>query len=297
MTYNSVIKCKNNFFIFYWIISYVIFYKGERNYQQNSYKIWLFGYYPLIQRDLIVCYYHVTYVFQGETALCTCLNIKQLFARNRRDIWTLSDNCRIQIHNHLVRKRAVSPLVKLANGWVFVYKLSDCGIAVTKGLALLHWFTPTMMFEFISAFNFRQWLNRIPRQSSSFYHNVSCSTDWKKRHGRLQKSWCFCITSHIAIISVVTSRGGGKPIVLKCTFITHTTYLPILLQLTNPKIRISKCKYRKALVITVFWSTTLKWIILIWFLSAATKKIGNWYLNSAPLINLFHSSPLLAFSY
>ena len=180
---------------------------------------------------------------------------------------------------------------------MFVYKLSDCGIAVTKGLALLQWFTPIMMFEFISAFNFRQWLNRFPRQSSSFYHNVSCSTDWKKRHGRLQRYWCFCITSHIAIISVVTSRGGGKPIVLKRTFITHTTYLPILLQLTNPKIRISKCKYCKALVITVFWSTTLTWIILIWFLSAATKKIGNWYLNSAPLINLFHSSPLLAFSY
>ena len=32
--------------------------------------------------SLIVCYYHVTYAFQSESALYSCLNVKELFARN-----------------------------------------------------------------------------------------------------------------------------------------------------------------------------------------------------------------------
>ena len=33
-------------------------------------------------------FYHVTYTFQSEYTLYSCLNVKELFARNRRDIWT-----------------------------------------------------------------------------------------------------------------------------------------------------------------------------------------------------------------
>ena len=33
-----------------------------------------------------VCYYHVTYPFQSESTLYSCLNVKELFARNRCDI-------------------------------------------------------------------------------------------------------------------------------------------------------------------------------------------------------------------
>ena len=46
-----------------------------------------------------------TYAFQSESTLCRCLNVKELLARNRRDIWT---------HNHLVRKRTFNHLAKLA---------------------------------------------------------------------------------------------------------------------------------------------------------------------------------------
>ena len=33
-----------------------------------------------------VCYYHVTYAFQSESTLYSCLSVKELFARSRREI-------------------------------------------------------------------------------------------------------------------------------------------------------------------------------------------------------------------
>ena len=40
----------------------------------------------LINVSCIVCYYHVTYAFQSESTLYSCLNVKELLARNRREI-------------------------------------------------------------------------------------------------------------------------------------------------------------------------------------------------------------------
>ena len=34
---------------------------------------------------LTVCFYHVMYSFQTESTLCSCLNVEELLARNRRD--------------------------------------------------------------------------------------------------------------------------------------------------------------------------------------------------------------------
>ena len=40
-----------------------------------------------INRNYItVCYYHVTYAFQSESTLYSCLNVKELLARSRREI-------------------------------------------------------------------------------------------------------------------------------------------------------------------------------------------------------------------
>ena len=47
-----------------------------------------------------------------------CLNVKEVFARNERDIWNLSDFNGTRTHNHLVRKRTLNHLV---------YELSGCG--------------------------------------------------------------------------------------------------------------------------------------------------------------------------
>ena len=50
---------------------------------------------------LTVCYYHVT---TDKSTLCSCQNIKELLAQNRRDVWSSNDSNGIRNHNHLVRK-------------------------------------------------------------------------------------------------------------------------------------------------------------------------------------------------
>ena len=65
---------------------------------------------------LTVFYYHVTYLFQSESALCSCLNVKELFTQNTRlfwSIWSLSECNGIRTHNHLARKRTLKHLAKL----------------------------------------------------------------------------------------------------------------------------------------------------------------------------------------
>ena len=73
----------------------------------------------LIKASLIVCSYHVTYAFQSESTLYSCLNVKELLARSRREIWSLSDCNWTRTHNHLVHKRTLNHLAKLAK-WLSV---------------------------------------------------------------------------------------------------------------------------------------------------------------------------------
>ena len=44
----------------------------------------------------------------------TCLNVKELLARSKREIWRLSDCNWTRTYNHLVRKRTLNHLTKLA---------------------------------------------------------------------------------------------------------------------------------------------------------------------------------------
>ena len=62
---------------------------------------------------LIICSYHVTYAFQSESTLYSCLNVEELLTLNRRDFWSLSDCNVTWAHNHLVRKRALNHLATL----------------------------------------------------------------------------------------------------------------------------------------------------------------------------------------
>ena len=66
---------------------------------------------------------HVTYAFQSESTLYSCLN--ELFAWSRREIWNLSDYSWTQTHNHLGHKRTLNQI--WPNGWVFVNELSGFG--------------------------------------------------------------------------------------------------------------------------------------------------------------------------
>ena len=53
-------------------------------------------------------------VFHSESTLYSCVDVKELLAQNRRDIWSLSDSNGVWTHNHLVRKRALNHLAKTA---------------------------------------------------------------------------------------------------------------------------------------------------------------------------------------
>ena len=66
---------------------------------------------------LTVCSYHVTYAFQSESTLYSCLNVKELLARNRREIGSLSDCNGTRTHNHLIRKRTLKNWMKHLTKW------------------------------------------------------------------------------------------------------------------------------------------------------------------------------------
>ena len=56
-------------------------------------------------KRLTVCSYHVTYAFQSESTLYSCLNAKELLAQNRHKIRSLSDCNWTRTRNHLVCKQ------------------------------------------------------------------------------------------------------------------------------------------------------------------------------------------------
>ena len=60
-----------------------------------------------------LCFYHVTYELQNESALHSCLNVKEPLAKNRRRIWSLSDSNGIWTYYHLVRNLTLNHLGKL----------------------------------------------------------------------------------------------------------------------------------------------------------------------------------------
>ena len=56
-----------------------------------------------------------------------CLNVKERFSSSRRHIWSLSDSSKIRTHNHLVCKRTINHLAKLAKWLSCVVSTYLCG--------------------------------------------------------------------------------------------------------------------------------------------------------------------------
>ena len=76
-----------------------------------SRNVWHF--FKSVVEGMTACYY-VTYASQSESTLYSSLKVKELLARNRRDIWNIwSDSNWIRTHNHLVRKRTLNHLAKI----------------------------------------------------------------------------------------------------------------------------------------------------------------------------------------
>ena len=61
-----------------------------------------------------VCY-HITYVFQNESMLYSCLNVKELLAQNKCYIRSLGDSNGIRTHKHFVRKRTLKAKLAILN--------------------------------------------------------------------------------------------------------------------------------------------------------------------------------------
>ena len=95
---------------------------------------------------LTVSFCHVTNVFQSESTLYSCRNLKELFAWNRREIWDLSDCNWTRTHDHLVHKPTLNRLAKLAK-WL------SCVVS-----AYLHGAFGCM---FLSVWILRVWILRV----------------------------------------------------------------------------------------------------------------------------------------
>ena len=63
---------------------------------------------------MTACSYHVMYAFQSEYTLYIFLNVKELLCLKQVRYLNLSDPNGTQIHNHLIRKRKMNHIVKLA---------------------------------------------------------------------------------------------------------------------------------------------------------------------------------------
>ena len=79
----------------YWVLYYPsLWWIGSDTDESNDAQTWgeRYCFWFLLhhkQFKFTVCYYHVTYEFQSESTLYSCLNVKELLARSRRYIWSL----------------------------------------------------------------------------------------------------------------------------------------------------------------------------------------------------------------
>ena len=132
--------------------------------------------------NLTVCSYDVTYGFQSESTLYIFLNIKEVFAQKRRDIWSLSDCNETRTHNHLLRKGKLNHLPKLTKwlNWVVSSYLSlpfDCML-----LSCPYAFqTESTLYICV---NFKQHLSRKRPE-------IWSSSDWNRTrtHDHLIRKW------------------------------------------------------------------------------------------------------------
>ena len=78
---------------------------------------------------ITVCSCLVTYAFQSESKPYSSLNVKELLARSRCEIWSLRDCNWTRTHNHLVHKRILNHLAKPFTWlkWLSVHLWSGCG--------------------------------------------------------------------------------------------------------------------------------------------------------------------------
>ena len=80
---------------------------------------------------LTICSYDVMYAFQSESTCYSCLNVNELLAWSRCEIWSSSDCNWTRTHNHLVHKWTLNHLAKLTKRLscvvsTYLYGAFDC---------------------------------------------------------------------------------------------------------------------------------------------------------------------------
>ena len=105
--------------------------KRTLNHLVNWPNHWSFFLAIICRVHLAACSCHVTYAFQSESTLYSWLNVKELLAPSRHEIWSWSDcNC-TRTQNHLSGKRTLNHLVQLPE-WLkfflssYLYGAIDC---------------------------------------------------------------------------------------------------------------------------------------------------------------------------
>ena len=120
---------------------------------------------------MTVCSCHLTYAFQSESTLYSCLNVKELFAWSKREIWSLSECNWTRNQNHLVCKQTLNHLAI----W-----LSVC--LGTK------WFWVRVQLQLQTKFHlvYKQTLNHLAKR-----------TKWDWVQVQLQSLFCICFTFYV----------------------------------------------------------------------------------------------------
>ena len=101
---------------------------------------------------LSVSSYHVTYAFQSQSALYSCLNVKELLVWIRRDIWSLSHCNGSRTHNHLVCQLTLNHLIEV-NKWLScvvcsnLYSGFNC-MFLSCGVCLSEWIHTLQLPEY-----------------------------------------------------------------------------------------------------------------------------------------------------
>ena len=78
-----------------------------------------------LSKFMTVCYYQCTHTFQSESALYSCLNVKELLAQSRHVFWGLSDSHWTWAQNHLSCVPTSNHLAKLTN-WLSCFLSTFC---------------------------------------------------------------------------------------------------------------------------------------------------------------------------
>lgn len=83
------------------------FFHLKQEWHEDSYRkitlfpVLIFSLINLTGTLLTVCHYHITYAYQSESTFCGWLNVNELLAQNRQDIWKLRECIGTRTQNHI----------------------------------------------------------------------------------------------------------------------------------------------------------------------------------------------------